>query len=124
MEVKKTVKDISFPFAIRIVKLQQQLITEKREYILSRQVLRSGTAIGANIHEANYGFSRKDFLFKMSLALKEAYETEYWLKLLYATGFIKKSLFESIMKDCVDLKRMLAAIVKTLKNNPLDQEKV
>ena len=120
MEDKKTVKELSFPFAVRIVKLQQQLVHEKKEFNLSRQVMRSGTSIGANIHEASQGYSRKDFACKMGIALKEAQETEYWLKLLHATEFLKEEMFESLMADCVQLKKMLSAIVKTVKNGRSD----
>ena len=106
----------SVAFAIRIVKLFQYLESEKREYVLSKQVLRSGTSIGANVREAIYGQSRRDFLAKMSIALKEAVETEYWLELLSATGYLTEEQFTSVREDCGELARLLTATVKNLRN--------
>ena len=79
----------SFKFAVRIVKLYRFLTAEQKEYVLSKQILRSGTSIGANVNEAVEGFSNKDFQFKLNIALKEARETEYWLKLLHETEYIR-----------------------------------
>lgn len=107
----------SFSFAVRVVRLYQYLCDEKREFVLSKQLLRSGTSIGANIHEATQGQSRKDFLSKMNIALKEAAETEYWLKLLMETDFLTEKQGLSIMNDCVELKKLLHAIVKTTKQS-------
>ena len=109
-------KKKSYSFAIRIVKLNQHLCAEKKEYVLSRQLVRSGTAIGALIREAEFGQSRADFRNKMSIALKEANETAYWLSLLRDTDYINEKLFQSFSEDCRELVRMLVATVKTTKN--------
>jgi four helix bundle protein len=113
MENKSMVADKSFDFAVRIVKLYKYLCAEKKEYVLSKQMLRSGTSIGANIHEALYGQSRRDYLAKMKISLKEASETQYWLRLLTATEILTEKEANSITKDCVELIRMLTSIVKT-----------
>lgn len=107
----------AFCFAIRIVNLYKYLTIEKKEYILSKQVLRSGTSIGANIKEALQAQSRKDYLSKMNIALKEASETEYWLELLIETNYIDKNQSSSILQDCVEINKMLIAIVKTTKDS-------
>ncbi len=107
------IRDKSFQFSIRIVKLCSYLQREKREYVLSKQLLRSGTSIGANVSEAKQGQSRADFLSKNSIALKEAEETDYWLRLLYATGFLSKAGFDSMITDCRELERILTSIVKS-----------
>ena len=103
----------SFDFAVRIVKLYQYLCNEKKEYVLSKQLLRSGTSIGANISEAIQGQSKKDFLAKMYIALKEASETEYWIRLLERTEYLDQKQYASIMSDCEEVKKLLHAIVKT-----------
>lgn len=113
---KNTVKKKSFDFAIRIMALQKQIIANK-EFIVSRQVVRSGTAIGALIREAEHAESKADFIHKMSIALKEANETHYWLELLYKSGYIEKKLFQSLFKDAEEILKMLIAIVKTSKLN-------
>lgn len=105
----------AFEFAIRIVKLYKYLCKEKSEYTLSKQVLRSRTSIGANTKEAMQASSKRDFLMKMNIALKEASETDYWLRLLKATGYLDSKLSESIINDCIDLNRILVSIVKTTK---------
>jgi len=111
------VKDISFAFAIRIVALYKFLIDEKKEYILSKQVLRSGTAIGALVREAEQAESKKDFIHKMAIALKEANETEYWLELLHKTDYLSNAEFISIHSDIVELLKLLTSIIKTSKGN-------
>ena len=103
----------SFEFSVRIVNLYKYLTTEFKEYVLSKQLLRSGTSIGANVAEAQRGQSHADFLAKMSIALKEANETYYWLKLLYRTDFLSKSQFDSLEKDILELLGILMAICKT-----------
>jgi len=103
-------------FAIRAIRLYQYLSEEKHEYTLSRQTLRSGTNIGANVKEAIHGQTNPDFYSKMNIALKEAAETEYWLELLYKTGYIDTKQFESIYCDCQELIRLLVAITKRQKN--------
>jgi len=107
----------SFCFAVRIVKLYQYLTQKKKEYVMSKQVLRSGTSIGANISEAQRGQSRADFLAKMSIALKEANETEYWLRLLYQTGYLTEKQFKSLQADIDELLRIVTAICKTAASN-------
>ena len=108
-------QDKSYSFAIRIVKLSQFLQQDKKEYVLSKQVLRSGTAIGALIREAEFGQSRADFVSKMSISLKEANETEYWLSLLKDTAFISEEQYSSIQPECKELIAMLVSTVKTTK---------
>ena len=102
----------SFDFAVRTVKLSKHL-AEKREFVLSKQVLRSGTSIGANIEEANQAQSRKDFVHKLSIALKEATETNYWLRLLRESGSLDHKLADSLIIDCIELQKMLTASIKT-----------
>jgi TIGR02436 family protein len=104
-------------FALRIIKLYKFLCSEKQEYILSKQLLRSGTSIGANIREAENGFSKRDFTAKMSIALKEAAETAYWLELLFESEIITKEQFDSIYIDNEEMLKLLTAIVKTSKSN-------
>ena len=103
----------SFDFAVQIVNLYKFLTVEKREYVLSKQLLRSGTSIGANISEAQRGQSKADFIAKMSIALKEANETDYWLRLLYKTDYISEEQFESLNSGINELIRILTAICKT-----------
>ena len=110
---KRTVKEKSFNFAIKIVNLYKYLIDEKKEYVLSKQILKSGTSIGANISEAQQGQSKKDFLTKMNISLKECTETKYWIELLSATEYINQGQKESVMKDCIEIEKMLTSIVKT-----------
>lgn len=111
--MKDGVEVKSKAFAIRIIKLYKYLSTEKRENILSKQLLRSGTSIGANIKEAERGQSDADFAAKMNIALKEASETEYWLELLTETDYLTEKESESILTNCRELIAMLTAIVKT-----------
>ena len=109
------VKDKSFDFALKIIDLYKYLRYEKKEYVMSKQLLRSGTSIGANIEEAQAGQSRRDFISKMAIASKEARETLYWLKLLKYGGFISK---DDIINDSSELIRLLTSIVKSsVKNN-------
>lgn len=105
----------SYDFAIRIVRLSQYLQTDKKESVLSKQILRSGTAIGALIREAEYGQSKPDFVHKLTIALKEANEIEYWITILKDTGYINDKLYESLLSDCKELLRLLIASVKTAK---------
>jgi len=113
VENRNVILEKSKAFAIRIVRLYQYLCNEKKEFVLSKQVLRSGTSIGANVREAIRGQSKPDFLSKMNIALKEASETEYWLELLYETDYIDKKQYESIGNDCSEINKILIAIVKT-----------
>ena len=102
-------------FALRIIKLYQYLCNEHREYTMSRQILRSGTSIGANIKEAVRGQSKADFYAKLNISLKEASETEYWLELLHESGYLEQKVFESIVQDCNELIKILVAITKNQK---------
>ena len=111
MEQKVEIK--SFSFAVRIVKLCKHLNESKKEYILSKQLLRAGTSVGANIAEAEQAQSRADFISKMSIALKEAVETNYWLRLLQASEYLSEKEFLSIHGDCCELEKMLTAIIKS-----------
>lgn len=108
-------KQKSYQFAIRVVRLSQYLQNEKKEYILSKQTIRSGTAIGALIREAEFGQSRADFISKMSIALKEANETDYWISILRDTDYIEQNQYESLEKDIKELIAMLVSTVKTAK---------
>jgi four helix bundle protein len=104
-------------FASRIVKLYKYLTEEKKEFVMSKQVLRSGTSIGANLSEAECGSSRKDFLNKKYIALKECNETLYWLELLGNNDYIANKWFDNIYKDCEEIKRMLVSSTKTMTSN-------
>lgn len=117
MSESNVILEKSKAFAVRIVKLYKHLSESQREFILSKQVVRSGTSIGANVREATQGFSRKDFTAKMSIALKEAVETEYWLELLYETEYLTKPEYDSMQRDCGEVARLLTAIVKNTRGN-------
>lgn len=107
----------AFKFSIRIIKLYQFLRNNKHEYILSKQIIRSGTSIGSNIKEATQAQSKKDFLNKINIALKETVETEYWLELMKESNFVSEESFKSIYEECKELYRILSSIVKTTKDN-------
>ena len=109
--------DKSIAFATRIVKLQRHLIKDKKETVISKQIIRSGTSIGANINEANYGQSKADFIAKMHIALKETAETEYWIKLLYMSEYIDDKMSNSLLGDCLEIKRMLISSLNTAKES-------
>ena len=109
------VKTKSYAFSVRIVRLFQWLCKEKSEYILSKQILRCGTSIGANVEEAGGSYSEKEFAAKIQIAFKEALETRYWLRLLHDTDYIGTPDFESLYADCEELFRILTAITKTLR---------
>ena len=113
--MQKTIQEKSFGFAIRIVNLCRYLRDEQKEYALSKQLLRSGTSIGANVAEAQQAQSKPDFVNKINIALKEAYETNYWIRLLYATQYLNDKEYESIIADCSEIERLLIAITKTAK---------
>lgn len=117
------IKAKSKSFALRIIKLYKHLCNEKQEYVLSKQILRSGTSIGANICEAVNAMSKREFLAKMNIALKEAAETEYWLELLHESDYLSGKEFGSIYSDCYEVKSLLVSIIKTtncnLKNSTL-----
>lgn len=105
----------SFTFSVNIIRMYQSLVAEKREFTLSKQLVRCGTSIGANIEEAVGGISKKEFISKMSIAYKEARETKYWLKLLYATDYLNIEQFNQIGNDCDELLKILYSIIKSSK---------
>jgi four helix bundle protein len=107
----------SYAFAIQTIRIYKILSEERKEYILSKQLLRSGTSIGAQIREAEHAQSTADFLHKMNVALKEANETEYWISLLNDAGFINQDEFIAINGDCAEVLKLLISIVKTTKSN-------
>jgi len=112
----------SYAFALTIIKLYKNLSTEKREFILSKQVLRSGTSIGANINEALAGESKRDFIHKMSISLKEARETAYWLNLLSDSGYIEKGEYTILINNCNELMKILSSIILTTKEKYLSKQ--
>ena len=117
MDNANPIVDKSFNFAVRIVKLNKYLRDKHSEYVMSNQLLRSGTSIGANVREATRAQTKADFNAKMYIALKEAGETEYWLELLEQTGYLKPSHAKSILADCVELTKILISITKTAKSD-------
>ena len=110
------VRQFSLAFANRVVFASKYLCEEKREYVLSKQFLRSGTSIGANIAEAQYAISRKDFLNKMYIALKECAETLYWLELLVSCEYLSKEQYDSLYDDCERIRKLLSSITKTTRD--------
>ena len=119
--MKSPLREKSYKFAVQIIKLSQEL-TNKKEFILSKQLVRSGTAIGAILREADYASSKLDFIYKFSLSLKEANETEYWLMLLYDTDYISKENFNKLRSDCKELIAMLVAALNTLKKGKTENK--
>ena len=115
MKENNLIVEKSKAFAIRIIRMYQHISAEKKELVLTKQVLRSGTSIGANIREATSAHSKADFIAKMQIALKEASETEYWIELLQETGYIAEKAGESLITDCKELLRMITAIIRTAK---------
>jgi four helix bundle protein len=111
------IKKKSFAFAIRVVKLFQYLQTEKKEFVLSKQLLRSGTSVGAMIREAEHSESKADFIHKLAIAQKEINETIYWLELLNATEYLSEQQFESINVDAVEIIKLITSIIKSTKSN-------
>lgn len=114
---KNVLKDKSFRFAVRIVNLYKYLCNEKKEFVISKQVLRSGTAIGALVNEAEYSESNADFIHKLSISRKETNETIYWLELLLKTDYIGSQEFESIETDATEIIKLLTSSIKTAKKN-------
>ena len=117
MKKENVIVDKSFYFGVRIIKFYKFLCYEKHEDILGKQILRSGTSIGANVKEAIRGQTDADFFAKMNIALKEASETEYWIELLYATNIINKNCYFSLLNDCQELIKILTAILKNQKKS-------
>jgi len=109
--------DKSIDFGARIVKLNRYLLETKHENVLSKQILRSGTSIGANINEAQYGNSKADFIAKLHIAMKETAETEYWLHILEKSEYIEKEMASSLLSDCLEIKKILIASLNTAKDN-------
>ena len=112
--MERTARNKSKRFSVRIVNLYRYLCEEKRELVLSKQLLRCGTSIGANLAEAECAISRKDFLSKVYIALKECAEAKYWLELLNETGYLTDAQFQSVYSDCEELRKMLSATTKTV----------
>lgn len=115
-EGENNIYELSLDFAERIVNLFKHLQNNKREFVMSNQILRSGTSIGANVHEAEFAQSRPDFRSKMNIALKEANETSYWLKLLFRTSYLSDNEYDSINADC---SRILGVLINIVKNTKL-----
>ena len=113
---KSPLRDKSYIFAIKIVKLSQDLVSYKKEFVLSKQILRSGTAIGALIRESEFAASKADFINKITVSLKEANETEYWLMLLHDTSYLNNKDFLQLQSECKELIAMLVASIKTAKS--------
>ena len=109
--------DKSIDFAARIIKLCKFLEDSKKEHIISKQIIRSGTSIGANINEAQYGNSKADFVSKLHISLKETAETEYWLRLLFKSDYIDDKMFDSLLNDCLEVKKILISSINTAKSN-------
>ena len=115
MRERNPIEQKSFSFAVRIVRLYKHLTEHKKEYVLSKQLLRSGTSIGANVSEAERAQSRADFIAKMHIALKEANETDYWLRLLHESEYLNEAEFQSVYRDVDELISIIVAICKTAK---------
>ena len=113
--MNRIIQEKSFRFAVRVVKLCKFLQSEKKDYMIYKQLFRCGTSIGANIAEAQQAQSRPDFISKLSIALKEAYEANYWLRLLYETQYLSEEAYRSLINDCDEIERLLISIVKTTK---------
>jgi four helix bundle protein len=116
MKQDNIIQSKSFAFAVRIINVYKFLSKEKKEFVLSNQLLKSGTSIGANIEEAIGGQSKADFLSKLSVSYKEARETIYWLKLLFATDYLTKEMFDSLFFDAEEIGKIIGKIQITLKN--------
>jgi len=116
-EKKNILRDKSFAFAVRIYKLNQYLVEQKKEYVLSKQILRSGTSIGANVREAYNASSKSDFIYKLSIAQKETDETIYWLELLKEVGLLNEKEFESIQVEASELLKIIRNSILTAKKN-------
>lgn len=116
MKNENIIQKKSYDFALRIIQLNRLIIEKNREYTLARQILKSGTSIGANVEEAIGAQSRKDFKFKLTISYKEARETHYWLRLLSDSNIIEEKLSISLLEDCDELLKIIGSIIKTLKN--------
>lgn len=116
MKKDNIIREKSYAFALRIIKLYQYLINTKKEYVLSKQILRSGTSVGANIEEAIGGQSDKDFKAKLTIAYKEARESKYWIRLLRDSDYLSKTEAKSLLAECEEILKILGTIIKTMKN--------
>ena len=114
---ENVLREKSYKFALRIVKLFQLLSNEKREFVMSKQVLRSGTSIGANVEEAGQAQSKPDFIHKLSIAQKESFETHYWIRLLRDCDLLSSKLADSLLDDCSEIQKLITASIKTAKRN-------
>jgi len=115
LKMNNVIVEKTYAFSVRIIRLYQHLSTEKKEFVLSKQILRCGTSIGANVEEAEGGISKKDFTAKMAIAYKEARETKYWLRLLHSTGYIEEKQFESMLANCEEILKILFSIISSSK---------
>ncbi|MDD2515636.1 MAG: four helix bundle protein [Candidatus Gracilibacteria bacterium] len=113
------IKEKSFNFAVRVVKLYKYLVGEKNEYVLSKQLLRSGTSVGAMTREAEHSESKSDFIHKMAIAQKEINESIYWLELLKETEYLNQKQFEDINNDAIEIIKIITTIIKKTKSNNL-----
>jgi len=116
MKKENLIQVKSYQFALKSIKIYKKLINDK-EFILSKQFLRSATSIGANIEEGIQAQSKKDFIHKMSVSQKEAFETNYWIRLLTDSGYLNKEVAEELLKDCEEIQKIITAIIKTAKSN-------
>ena len=114
---ENVLRDKAYEFALRTVKLSRYLSDQKKEFVLSKQVLRSGTSIGANVKEANQAQSKSDFIHKLSISQKESFETHYWIRLLRDSELINPKLADSLLVDCEELQKLITASIKTAKRN-------
>lgn len=114
---ENVIKSKSFAFALQVIKLYQYLQAEKKEYVLSKQLLRSGTSIGAMVREAEQAESKADFIHKLAIAQKEANESEYWIELLFQSRYIEDAQYQSIFQDISEIRKLLTSIIKTSKIN-------
>ena len=117
MNSDNVILEKSLKFSIRIVRLYQYLCSESKDYVISKQLLRCGTSIGANINEAQYAISKSDFLNKMHISLKECAETIYWIELLYQTDYLSEPQYNSILTDCEELRNLLSSITKSTRES-------
>jgi four helix bundle protein len=117
MKRENVIKDKSFAFAVRIVKLYKYLVDEKKEYVMAKQLLRSGTSVGAMVREAEHAESKNDFSHKMAIAQKEINETIYWLELLKETNYLSQAEFDNINNDAVEIIKLITSIIKSTKTN-------